>query len=167
LNDIFTRDIETAVKDAEYIIIGTAHKMYFEEKDQILAKAKALKGILDACNTYRNGDITSVKYVGIGRGTKAPEKDFVNFVYDSFRAFETGLANEVNNLCDFLNQKYADGEFNRVKFSEVQRLGASCSTGCIIADTGKISSVPVYKGFSSRLAQDAFQAQNMKSVVEL
>jgi UDP-N-acetyl-D-mannosaminuronic acid dehydrogenase len=163
LNDIFTRDMEKAVKDAEYIIVGTAHKMYFEEKEQILEKAKSLKGILDGCNTYKKGEITSVKYAGIGRGTNVPEKEFINFVYDSFRAFETGLANEVNNLCDFLNQKYADGEFNRVKFSEVQRLGASCSTGCVIADAGKISRVPVYKGFSSRLAQDAFQAQDEKS----
>lgn len=160
LNDIFTRDIEKAVKDAEYIIVGTAHKMYFEEKAQILAKAKALKGILDACNTYKVGDITTVKYAGIGRGAKAPEKDFVDFVYESFRAYETGVANEVNALCDFLNKTYADSEFNKVKFSEVQRLAASCSTGCEIANTGKIASIPVYKGFSSRLAQDAFNAQN-------
>lgn len=160
LNDIFTRDIEKAVKDAEYIIVGTAHKMYFEEKAQILAKAKALKGILDACNTYKVGDITTVKYAGIGRGAKAPEKDFVDFVYESFRAYETGVANEVNALCDFLNKTYVDSEFNKVKFSEVQRLAASCSTGCEIANTGKIASVPVYKGFSSRLAQDAFNAQN-------
>lgn len=160
LNDIFTRDIEKAVKDAEYIIVGTAHKMYFEEKDQILAKAKALKGILDGCNTYRNGDISSVKYAGIGRGAEAPEKEFINFVYDSFRALETGLANEVKSLCDFLNKHYADGEFNRIKFSEVQKLAASCSTGCVIADTGKINSVPVYKGFSTRLAQDAFQSRS-------
>jgi UDP-N-acetyl-D-mannosaminuronic acid dehydrogenase len=160
LNDIFTRDIDLAVKDAEYIIVGTAHKMYFEEKVQILAKAKALKGILDGCNTFKKGDITSVKYAGIGRGTELPGKEFINFVYDSFRTFETGLANEVNSLCDFLNQHYADSDFNKVKFSEVQRLAASCSTGCIIANVGKISSIPVYKGFSSRLAQDAFQSQH-------
>jgi len=159
LNAIFTRDIEKALKDAEYIIVGTAHKMYFEEKDQILAKAKALKGILDACNTYKTGDITTVKYAGIGRGAKAPEKDFVEFVYDSFRVYETGVANEVNSLCDFLNQRYADSSFNKVKFSEVQRLAGSCSTGCEIANVGKITNVPVYKGFSSRLAQDAFDAQ--------
>lgn len=160
LNDIFTRDLDKAIKDADYIIMGTAHKMYFEEKDLILSKAKALKGILDACNVYKTGDITSVKYAGIGRGSKAPEKEFIDFVYHSFRAFETGLANEVNALCDFLNKTYANSDFNKVRFSEVQRLAASCSTGCEIANTGKISSVPVYKGFSSRLAQDAFDAQN-------
>lgn len=159
LNDIFTRDIDKAVKDAEYIIVGTAHKMYFEEKDLILSKATALKGILDACNTYKAGDIKSVKYAGIGRGTQAPGKDFVDFVYQSFHAYETGVANEVNALCDFLNKTYADGDFNKVRFSEVQRLASSCSTGCEIANVGKIASVPVYKGFSSRLVQDAFAAQ--------
>ena len=150
-----------ALKDADYIIVGTAHKMYFEEKAQILSKAKSLKGILDGCNAYKQSDFkgTSVKYAGIGRGAKAPEKDFIDFVYASFRAFETGLANEVNSLCDFLNTRYADVEFNKVKFSDVQKLAGSCSTGCEIANTGKISSVPVYKGFSSRLAQDAFDAQ--------
>jgi UDP-N-acetyl-D-mannosaminuronic acid dehydrogenase len=159
LNDIFTRDIEKAVKDAEFIIVGTAHKMYFEDKDQILAKAKALKGVLDACNIFKSGDIKPVKYAGIGRGTNIPEKEFIDFVFASFRAFETGLANEVNSLCDFLNTHYADSEFNKVKFSDVQKLAASCSTGCEIANTGKIEKVPVYKGFSSRLAQDAYNAQ--------
>ncbi len=159
LNNIFTRDIDKAVKEAEYIIVGTAHKMYFEDKEQILAKAKALKGILDACNTYKAGEITTVKYAGIGRGKENPSKEFVDFVFQSFRAFETGLANEVNALCDFLNKKYADSEFNKVDFSEVQRLADSCSTGCEIANIGKIASVPVFKGFSSRLAHDAFDAQ--------
>jgi len=162
LNDIFTRDLEKAVKDAEYIIVGTAHKMYVEEKNQILAKAKALKGILDGCNTYKTNDFegTKIKYAGIGRGVTNPEKEFINFVYSSFRTFETGLANEVNLLCDFLNEKYADTDFNKVKFSEVQKLAGSCSTGCEIANTGKITSVPAYKGFSSRLAKDAYEAQN-------
>lgn len=162
LTSIFTRDIAKAVADADYIIVGTAHKMYFEEKAQILAKAPKLKGLLDACNTYPNGtfNVASVKYAGIGRGANNPDKEFIEFVYESFRAFETGLANEVNALCDFLNEKYASSDFNKVKFSEVQRLAASCSTGCEIANIGEIARVPVYKGFSSRLAQDAYNAQN-------
>jgi UDP-N-acetyl-D-mannosaminuronic acid dehydrogenase len=161
LEAIFTRDIETAVKDADYIIVGTAHKMYIEEREQILKKAKSLKGILDACNTYKREDFngTRLKYAGIGRGTEVPMPEFIDFVYHSFRAFETGLGNEVNHLCDFLNQEYADSEFNKVHFADVQKLAASCSTGCEIASTGKITSVPVYKGFSSRLARDAFDAQ--------
>jgi UDP-N-acetyl-D-mannosaminuronic acid dehydrogenase len=161
LGKYFTRDIELALKEADYIIVGTAHKMYFDERINLLTKAGKLKGILDACNIYRNGDFinSSIAYKGIGRGKLSPDPEFIDFVYDSFRILETGLANEVNGLCNFLNQHYADGDFNKVKFKEVQELAASCSTGCEIADAGTIESIPVYKGFSSRLVQDAYEAQ--------
>ena len=161
LENFFTRDINKAVNQAEYIIVGTAHQMYFEERNHILAKAFVLKGILDGCNTYKKEDFkhTSLQYCGIGRGTEVPENAFVDFVYDSFRTLETGLANEVDSLCDFFNKHYADNDFNKIKFTEVQTLAGSCSTGCIIANTGKIEHVPVYKNFSSQLAQDAFEAQ--------
>jgi UDP-N-acetyl-D-mannosaminuronic acid dehydrogenase len=153
VSDIFTRDINKAVNDAEYIIIGTAHKMYSDEKDRIFAKAKNLKGVLDGCNTYKVSDFanTKIKYTGIGKGLQTPSADFIDFVYQSFRAVETELANEVNSLCDFLNEKYADSEFNKVKFSEVQRLAGSCSTGCEIANTGEVKKISDYKGFSVRL----------------
>lgn len=166
LENIFTRDIEKAVQNADYIIVGTAHKMYFEEQDNILSKGKNLKGVLDACNIYNAKDFknTPIKYAGIGRGSEIPEQSFVEFVYNSFRATETGLANEVNSICDFLNSLYADGEFNKVKFSDVQKLAASCSTGCEIANTGKITNVPEFKGFSSRLAVDAFEALKISPI---
>jgi UDP-N-acetyl-D-mannosaminuronic acid dehydrogenase len=167
LDHVFTQDIDKAVKKAEYIIVGTAHKMYFEDLDLILSEAKELKGVLDGCNIYVQDDFenTSIKYTGIGRGINAPEKDFTEFVYNSFRAFETGLANEVNDLCTFLNQNFADNEFNKVQFTEVQRLAASCSTGCLIAKPGEISNLPVYEEFSSRLCQDAFYAQQQVPVM--
>jgi len=169
LDNIFTQDISTAVKKADYIVVGTAHRMYFEETDRILSEAKALKGILDGCNIFIQDDFndSSIKYTGIGRGTIAPEDDFIDFVYDSFRSCEIGLANEVNSICEFLNKHYADNEFNKIKFTEVQRLAASCSTGCEIANIAGIMSIPVYKGFSSRLAQDAFFAQQNKPVPNL
>ena len=164
LTPYFTRDIDEAVKDIDYIVIGTAHKYYIDNIKSIVKATPRLKGILDGSNTFNASDIESlgVKYTGIGRGKKAPEKDFVKFVYDSFRVSETGLANEVKALCDFLNSNYANDEFNKVKFSEVQRLGASCSTGCLIADYGPVSEVPVYKGFRSILAQCAFDQYNKK-----
>jgi UDP-N-acetyl-D-mannosaminuronic acid dehydrogenase len=161
LENIFTQDIEKAVQHADYIIVGTAHKMYFEEKNQIYSKAKVLKGILDGCNIYKPDEFknTHIKYTGIGRGTINPDKDFIDFVYKSFRMMETGLANEVNNLCAFLNKNYSENDFNKIKFSDVQTLAGSCSTGCEIADTGKIESIPVYKGFSFQLVGDAFEGQ--------
>lgn len=128
LINIFTRDIEKAVKDADYIIVGTAHKIYIEDLGQILSRVTSLKGILDACNIYKSDEFKEmkVKYAGIGRGNNSPPKDFVKFVYDSYRTFETGLANEVKNICDFLNENYADSDFNKVVFTEVQKLAAPC-----------------------------------------
>jgi UDP-N-acetyl-D-mannosaminuronic acid dehydrogenase len=161
LDGMFTSDIETAVSKADYIIMGSAHLLYIENRVSILAKAKTLKGVFDACNAYRHSDFKngSIPYAGIGRGSNIPETSLIDFVYHSFRTFETGLANEVDDLCDFLNEHYAGGEFNKVRFGEVQQLAASCSTGCEIANPGKITHVPVYKGFFSQLAQFAFEAE--------
>ena len=167
LDHVFTQDIDKAVKKADYIVVGTAHKMYFEDLDLILSQAKELKGLLDACNIYVQDDFvdTSLKYTGIGRGLNHPDIDFTEFVYNSFRVFETGLANEVNELCTFLNEHYAYDEFNKVKFSEVRRLAASCSTGCLIAEPGEISNLPMYEGFSSRLCHDAYYAGQQAPVL--
>ena len=162
LTQYFTNSLDEALKGADYIVIGTAHKMYFEELEEILAKAPNLMGVLDASNTYKSTDITSkgIKYAGIGRGIEKPSSEFVDFVYESFRLMERGVGNEVQFLCNFLNDTYAQDEFNKVDFTEVQRLGASCSTGCEIADTGSIRSVPSYNGFKSELVEKAFAAAN-------
>jgi UDP-N-acetyl-D-mannosaminuronic acid dehydrogenase len=162
LTKYFTNDLKTALEDAEYIVIGTAHKLYFEEFDAIIKKAPKLKGILDGSNTYNEKDILSkgIAYAGIGRGKNSPDPKLISFVYDSFRAVETGLANEVKSICDFLNNNYAKDDFNKIRFSEVQRLGASCSTGCVIADFGPVNLIPEFKGFSSELAKCAYNEFN-------
>jgi UDP-N-acetyl-D-mannosaminuronic acid dehydrogenase len=164
LTKYFTNDLATAVGDAEYIVIGTAHKMYFEELGDIIKKSPKLKGILDGSNTYNETDVLSkgIKYAGIGRGKSLPSPDFISFVYESFRSVETGLANEVKSICDFLNSTYAKDDFNKIKFTEVQKLGASCSTGCVIADFGPVTSIPEFKGFSSELAKCAYNAYTVR-----
>ena len=113
---------------------------------------------MDACNIYNAGmfSSTDILYAGIGRGTDKPETGFIDFVYNSFRAMEKGLANELQALIEFYNTNYAFDEYNKVKFSDVQRLAKTCSTGCEIADPGKVEAVPEYKGFSSRLVQCAY-----------
>jgi len=153
-----TQDLNKALQDAEIIILGTAHKEYQDKIGTITSGAK-LVGIMDACNIYNTGYFknSTVIYAGIGRGSDEPDKSFVEFVYESFRAMETGLANELNNLITFYNSKYAFDEFNKVKFADVQLLAKTCSTGCEIADPGKIDHVPAYNGFSSELAQIAFE----------
>ena len=155
LDQHFTRDKAKALQDAEIVFFGTAHKNYMEQLDSIIEQAEALEGIIDACNLYQAAEIEAkgIAYTGIGRGTNPPAEEFVDFVYQSFRMVETGLGNEVNQLVDFLNERYADSAFNEVAFSEVQRLAGSCSTGCEIADTGAVEVIPLYKGFSSILAQ--------------
>jgi hypothetical protein len=65
---------------------------------------------------------------------------------------ETGIANELQGIIDFLNYHYADGEFNEVRLEVVRKLCATCVTGCEIAGTGRVESVPSYNGFATQLA---------------
>ena len=161
LQDHFTNDLDEVLKDAEYIFLCTSHKNYIEQSDRIISN-KATKGIMDACNIYSSNLFSGKKvaYTGIGRGSKQPENDFVNFVYESFRTMERGLANEVMDLINFYNAYHAFDEYNKVKFADVQRLAKTCSTGCEIADPGPVKVVPEYNGFSSRLVQCAFAQKN-------
>jgi UDP-N-acetyl-D-mannosaminuronic acid dehydrogenase len=156
--DYLTQDLNKALEDAEIIILGTAHKEYLDKFGQIVSGEKLI-GIMDACNIYNRKSFinSTVKYSGIGRGINQPEKSFIDFVYESFRTMETGLANELNNLISFYNENYAFDEYNKVKFADVQRLAKTCSTGCEIADPGKIDYVPAYNGFSSELTKIAFE----------
>jgi UDP-N-acetyl-D-mannosaminuronic acid dehydrogenase len=153
----FTRDINEALSDADYIFICTAHKNYIDDLGT-MTSFKNIKGIMDCCNIYsaKQFEITGIQYTGIGRGIKLPEPEFITFVYQSFRAMEKGLANELNSLIEFYNANFAFDTFNKVKFSEVQRLAKTCSTGCEIADNEKVKIVPEYKGFYSRLAKSAY-----------
>lgn len=152
----FTRDLNEALKDAEYVFMCSAHKEYIERFDEIISSG-SVKGLMDGCNIYSAMQFDSQKigYAGIGRGTKKPDNGFINFVFESFRAMEKGLANELMDLIDFYNTNYAFDEYNKVKFSEVQRLAKTCSTGCEIANTGRIQMVPEYNRFKSRLVECA------------
>lgn len=152
----FTRDLEAALKDADYVFMCTAHKEYIDRKEEIRS-AIGLEGLMDACNIYEPAFFSeaSIPYTGIGRGESVAPNDFVQFVFTSFQAMEKGLAFELNQLIEFYNTNFTFDEFNKVKFSEVQRLAKTCGTGCVIADPEIVDSVPEYKGFKSRLAECA------------
>ena len=45
-------------------------------------------------------------------------------------------------LIEFYNENYALDDFNKVKFTEVQKLAKTCSTGCEIADPVIVDKVP-------------------------
>ncbi len=151
-----TQDLNKALDSADFIFMGTAHKEYIDKFDLITSK-KNIQGIMDACNIYSNKQFEGkhIKYSGIGRGTNEPESNFIDFVYESFRTMEKGLGHELLGLINFYNSNYAYDEYNKVKFSEVQRLAKTCSTGCEIADHDPINGIPEYNGFSSLLAQKA------------
>ena len=146
----FTRDINEALNNADYVFVCTAHKSYLDITNTLL-KHTSIKGVMDACNIYNAKIFTEsgINYYGIGRGTGKPEPDFITFVYESFRAMEKGLGLELFRLTEFFNENFAHDEYNKVDFSEVQRLAKTCSTGCDIADPVKVETVPGYKGFSS------------------
>lgn len=152
----FVRDINKALESADYLFLCTAHKEYIDSFQTIVSN-KDIKGVFDACNIYHQKQFSGkeIRYSGIGRGTDEPGKDFVDFVYKSFRTVERGLANELLQLISFYNENYVYNEYNKVKFEDVQRLAKTCSTGCEIADHGKIENIPAYKGFSTFLAQKA------------
>jgi len=158
-----TQDLNKALLDAEIIILGTAHKEYLD-KIKTITSGEKLVGIMDACNIYSAGYFknSTVIYSGIGRGHNEPNQSFVEFVYESFRVMETGLANELDHLINFYNSNYAFDEFNKVKFVEVQRLAKTCSTGCEIANSGKINDLPSFHDFSSLLSKIAFEISNSR-----
>lgn len=155
--DHLTHDLKKAIEFADYVFICSAHKEYIDEAKAITS-AENIKGIFDASNIYNRNQFVNdpEKYAGIGKGTEEPTEDFVDFVYDSFRAMEKGLGHELLGLINFYNGNYAFDEYNKVKFKDVQRLAKTCSTGCEIADPDPIEKVPEYEGFSSVLAQKGF-----------
>ena len=152
--DHFTQDLNKALEFADYIFICTAHKEYID-KFELIMSGENIRGVMDACNIYNRHLFLNRKpqYSGIGRGTKEPDENFIDFVYQSFRVVEKGLSHELNELIAFYNNNYAHDEYNKVKFVEVQRLAKTCSTGCEIADSEIIESLPRLDGFSSLLAQ--------------
>jgi UDP-N-acetyl-D-mannosaminuronic acid dehydrogenase len=157
LENYFTRDLKEALGNADYILVCTAHKNYIDEFETIKSYNPNLKGLFDGCNIYNRDDFknSGIIYTGIGRGTEIPEEKFVDFVSRCFRIVEMGLANEVLSITEFLNENYAGDEFNKIVFDDVQKLAASCNTGCVIADPGKVEILSDYKGFLPLLSKCA------------
>ena len=158
LEQYFTRDMEHALKNAEILIFCASHKIYIDELNLIIKSATKLKGVVDGCNLYRRAYFAGqcFEYTGIGKGANPPSSEFLDFVYDSFRVVELGVANEVQNFINLANERYVKDDFNRVEFSDVQKIAGTCVTGCDIVNPAVIEKVPIYKEFSSRLAKCAY-----------
>lgn len=150
LAEHFTNDLARALADAEVVFLCTAHREYVATARQLLASNPAMD-IVDACNLIPRP--ARGRYAGIGRGTQPPPAELVDAVQAGFRAMERGVANEVRSLVEFLNEFYADGDFTRIDFRDVQRIAGTCVTGCEIVDAGPVSPPTAYHGFRSRLVE--------------
>lgn len=134
LVDHFTNDLAFAVRHAEVLIACTAHRDYASWKT-IQTLSPQARIVVDACNLWSRADFGSqVKYTGVGRGTRRPDARLIDFVTNGFQIVEHGFARELNGIIDFLNSQYADDQFNRVSYREVQRVAATCSTGCRLGE---------------------------------
>jgi UDP-N-acetyl-D-mannosaminuronic acid dehydrogenase len=160
LADRFTGALEAALGDAQVAFVCAAHQVYVDAPGELARLGKKLEGVLDGCNAFRRESFSGAPfgYAGIGRGRQAPSPALVEAVLDSFRAVERGVANEVLGLLEFLNGRYARDEFNQARFPVVQKLAATCGTGCAVVEPGRIESVASFGDFSSRLVRAATAA---------
>jgi UDP-N-acetyl-D-mannosaminuronic acid dehydrogenase len=167
LESVFTQNLAVTLKDAEIMFFCTAHKIYMDKFPALFEDIDETTKVCDACNLFDQSYFSDslIKYAGIGKGKKQPLESFINYVYQNFRAVEIGVANEVKSLTKYLNTHYADSEFNRIDFRDVQKLAASCNTGCVIENPDDLPDVPAYDGFSSQLvscAHNAIQKSNIE-----
>jgi len=152
---LFTRDLDAALASAEVVVACVAHGDYARAGRALFERAPALRTFVDGCNLLPRHVLEGARFAtaGIGHGSQAPPAELVQFTLAGFQAVERGVAREVSALCDFLNERYAADDFQRVRFSEVQRLAATCSTGCAIVDALPPSPVAPHQGFLPRLVR--------------
>ena len=163
LTSVFTHDLDQALDKASVVFLATAHVAYRHLVPR-LRDSSGIEGVIDACNLFHNADFdgSRVRYAGIGRGRRAPDGQLVRSVISMYRAVVRGVANELEQLVTFLNDRYADDVFNRVDFNEVRRFAATCSTGCDIDVTGNVEPIEAHEGYVSGLAQLAADAAALR-----
>ncbi|MSP71075.1 MAG: hypothetical protein EXR76_02585 [Myxococcales bacterium] len=131
----FTRDLDVALKGAVLAFVSQPHELYRQARAGLfLERLPTLIGVFDGCNLYSAAEFRSagMGYLGIGRGTGRPTEALVEQVIRAFRDMELAVANELSELIEDLNARYGTS-FDRVEFTEVQRLAGTCVTGCDIA----------------------------------
>jgi UDP-N-acetyl-D-mannosaminuronic acid dehydrogenase len=163
LQGCFTRDAQSALKNADVAIFCTAHKHYIENRLALLQMAPKLQAVFDGCNLFKAEDFKGIAYAGIGRGSTPPSQEFIDFVHAGFRTMERGVANELNAFIEFANQKYAPDDFNQANFKDIQKIAGTCVTGCDIADHGAVEDLPQYHGFIPRLVQCTQRGWNKRN----
>lgn len=157
LGDIFTTDLDAALGQAEIIIIGTAHGVYRSERfgETIAPSARA---VFDAAHLFRREEfaVRQLVYEGIGKGRAKPPGPLAAAVEAGFRAVERGLANELEGLIVFLNERYAP--VPGLDLGTIRRLASTCATRCAVAEPGPVPEAVEFPGFRPRLPEAARRA---------
>jgi nucleotide sugar dehydrogenase len=156
LKGFFTNDFAQATREAQVLIACTGHIDYTRALRAIRQSSPKLLAVVDACNLWSRSDFEEpLRYTGIGRGTRAPGKDLIEFATRGFRVVEHGFACELNDTIQFLNKRYARDSFNRVSYQQVQQLAGTCSTGCRLVEPIPMESLEPLHGFLSTLVEFA------------
>lgn len=150
----FTNHLDEAMREAEIVIACTGHIDYVRQLDTIRQSSPKLLAVVDASNLWSRSDFgEAVRYTGIGRGTRAPGEDIVEFVTQGFSAVAHGFARELNETIQFLNERYVHDSFNKVSYQQVQKLAGTCSTGCHLVEPIPTEPVEPLHGFLSTLVE--------------
>jgi UDP-N-acetyl-D-mannosaminuronic acid dehydrogenase len=158
LADCFTGELTEVLQEAEILTFCTGHQ-YYRDNLRLIAAAvqRRQAAVYDGCHLLKRSDLAGLgtKFGGVGSGRRAPSPAFLDFVQECFRAVETGFANELADVIDFLNGRYARRDFDRLDFQEIGRLAGTCVTGCRLPDPGPVAAVAAYEGFLPQLVRCA------------
>jgi hypothetical protein len=66
---------------------------------------------------------------------------------------EHGFARELSDTINFLNSRYAHDQFSTTSYPEIQKLAATCSTGCRLADPLTPEELAPFDGFMPTLVE--------------
>lgn len=157
LSDVFTEDLDAALGQAEIIIIGTAHGVYRSMRFGETI-APAARAVFDAAHLFRREEfaVRQLVYEGIGKGRTKPSGPLAAAVEAGFRAVERGLANELEGLIAFLNERFAP--VPHLDLGTVRRLASTCATRCAVAEPGPVPEAVEFPGFRPRLPESARRA---------
>jgi hypothetical protein len=155
----FTGDLDEALSERSIAFVATAHRAY-RDLPARMRRTPGMEAVIDACNMFSPlaFEESGIVYAGIGRGRRAPDSTTVRNVASMYRAVARGVANELESLVGFYNDRFATDAFNRVSAADVRRLSASWSLGCRLGEPGDIAPIEPVDGFMSGLAQLAVDA---------
>ena len=153
LDSVFTRELGVALVGTELVILCTAHGIYHANAHDII-EASPNAMFVDACNLWTRDAVAGLdgRYVGIGRGRRAPVDALIASVAQSFATVEHGVSNEIAELATYLNARFAEDVYSETSMDEIRRLAASCVTGCTLPPPGPTGPVQP-TDFDSRLAR--------------